>query len=144
MGTNYMADIPENQYLLNFANASVPSNVACTPTTQIFVAPQPVQVLSVWWTPYANQFTKASDGTASYRTIQAINGSTDGTGTKVIASKALNTSHASLTPIAWSLTTDNTMAVSEILILSAITAGGDLDDGTIVAAGYTTVAYKVL
>lgn len=110
------------------------------------MAPAPLKILSVW-----NQngaIAEATQGTAttsaSYRRTNLVNGSTDGSGTTIMASLNQTASQATYSTRAFSLTSNVTAAAGEIIFASTLTVGAATADGTTQEAGNVFVSYSLL
>lgn len=145
MGRNYLGDIPGNFFAVNIGhNASVASNgAAATLGEGRFVAPANIKVVSLWRTAQVAEGTHA-DATASYRRVQALNGSTNGAGTVGIGTYNVNASVSQYGSAPFTLAATATLSAGEILVLYHSTVGGDLNDGTILRAGQWFMAYELL
>ena len=145
MGKTYQADVPGNYFHQVFTNASVASGTDALVASQAFIAPQNVKVKRVWFVPWADQATQGTATTsATYRRVNLLNGGTGGTGTTIIASCNITASVGSITSKAFTTTSNNTVTSGGILYFSALTVGGDDNDGTILQSGVLEVEYELL
>ena len=145
MGKSHLADIPDNSFQKVFTCASVASDADGIVGSQAFVAPGNLKIKRAWYIPWTDQATIGTATTsATYRRINLLNGSTGGVGTVIMASCDITASVASKASKAFSTTANNTAAASEILYFSALTVGGDDNDGSILRAGVLQVEYELL
>jgi len=145
MGKVFLADIPDAKFHKIFTCASIASDTDAEVASVGFIAPNDLSIQRVWYQPWADQATQGTATTsATYRRFQLCNGGTAGTSTTVIASVNITASIASRGSKAFSTTASNTASAGEILFFSALTVGGNNDDGTILQSGVLQVEYELL
>lgn len=147
MGKTALGDIPGNRFTLApVTHASVASNGANARIQALGPFEFDVQIRQVYWSPTgADQNTAAQ--TASYRRLTLYNGGTAGTATATasrLGSANVNASLASHGTTTFTLAATPTVASGGIIYLSHETVGGAHNDGTVLAAGFFTVAYEVI
>jgi hypothetical protein len=131
------AEIPGHFNELRLAAASVASNAANTvyqPVGRIYNnGDNDATLLGVYWTPSASQ----NADTTNYRNLQIVNLGSDGTGTTVMASKALSATHAANVPVALTLVSGVDAADGDILAyVTTSTASGKAVNAALVQIVY--------
>jgi hypothetical protein len=145
MGKNFLADVPGNSFQKIFTAASVASNADGIVGTAALVAESNMKIKRAWFIPWADQATQGTATTsATYRRINILNGSTDGSGTAIIASCNITASIASRGSKAFATTANNTVSAGYMVYFSALTVGGTDNDGTILQAGVIQLEYELL
>ena len=147
MGTNYLADIPGNQFVHSLGStAAVASNGANAVVDGSYcVAPQPVKVLSVFKVATANEVTAGTAvSSASYRRFQLCNGGSAGTATTIMASLNNTASTAAGGSKGFVTTANNTATTGDILYVSHLTVGAATANGTDAAAGPLLMVVQLL
>lgn len=110
--------------------------------SNIWRAPDDITIVSAWHEPTgANQ---DAANAASYRNFALVCGSTDGTGTRVLASANLTASQASNTTRALTLATDPTVARGQSVYAQYGATVGGTHAGTVVRAGHFSFSYRPL
>lgn len=105
-------------------------------------APQNLQIISAWHEPTgADQ--PAADA-ASYRQFALIDGSTNGLGTRVLASANLTASQGSNTTRALTLIVNPTVARGNVIYAQYGATVGGTHAGTVVRAGHFAYSWKPL
>lgn len=104
-----------------------------------------IRFRNVWYSPTSGD--QSSTQTATYRRLSLFNGGTSGTATAAasrMASLNLSASQASLGAAAFAVDTTQTLASGQIAYFSQDTVGGIDANGTVLQAGYFSVAYEVV
>ena len=145
MGKVFLADVPDAKFQKIFTCASVASDTDAVVGSTGLVVGNDLSIQRVWYQPWADQATQGTATTsATYRRINLYNGGTAGTAVTIMASVNITASIASRGSKAFSTTASNTASAGEILFFSALTVGGDNDDGTILQSGVLQVEYELL
>lgn len=145
MGTTALGDIPSGAlHGPNLTHASAATDAAAASVgnigTQIWRAPQDITIVSAWHEPTgADQ--PAADA-ASYRQFSLLCGSTDGTGTRVLASANLTASQASNTTRALTMAASPTVARGQNVYGAYGATVGGTHAGTVVRAGHYSFSYR--
>lgn len=139
MGSTFLGDIPSGAIVgAQVSHASVASNGAAASYNNIgantWRAPQNGRVVSAWWEPTGADTGGSS--TASYRTLSIINGSSDGTGTAVLASVNLTATLASNTTRALTLATTPTFAEGQVVFAAQAATGTNATHTELVAGRF--------
>ena len=138
MGSTFQADTPGNRHIATLDVASVASDGAASRFV-VLNAAQNIQILAAKWEV---QGADQGANSASYRSVQLVNGGSAGTATTVVASLGFTASLASLSNNA--LTGTATVASGAQVMFSQNTVGGAHSDGTVVIAGRLQVEYRLL
>lgn len=148
MGKSKLADIPGNFFQERIgSSAALASNGAGAILGDTFwVAPADIKIKAAWKTVTgANEVTAGTAiSSASYRRFTLVNGSTDGTGTVIVASLNPTASAASLTSRAFATTANNTVASGNLIFVSHLTVGAATADGTDAAIAQYHIQYELL
>ena len=145
MGTTFLGDIPSGALMgANITHASAATDAASATFaaigSNVSRAPQDITIVSAWHEPTgANQ--DAADA-ASYRTYALIDGSTDGLGTRVLASASLIASQASNTTRALTNISAPTVARGNVIYARYGATVGGTHAGTVVRAGHFSYTYR--
>jgi len=145
MGTTFLGDIPSGAIAgVNLTHASAATDAAAATVgnigTQIWRAPQDVTIVSAWHEPTGADQNAAH--AASYRTYSLICGSTDGLGTRVLASANPTASAGSNTTRALTMASAPTVARGQSVAgVYSATVGGT-HAGTVVRAGHFSFSYR--
>ena len=128
MGSTAYGDLPSGALVgAQISHASVASNGAAASYYNIgangWRAPQNGRLDSVWWEPTDADSAPAS--AVSFRTLTIRNGSSDGTGTAILASLVLSASLASNTTRAFTLATTPTFSAGQVIYLAQAATGTD-------------------
>lgn len=129
------------------SSAAIASNGAPARLADVaFVAPGKMRVLSVWrHNLAANEVTAGTAvSSASYRRHTLVDGGSDGTGTRILASLDAKTSAASFGKREFAVVSTPTVAAGAILYGSHTTQGANSADATDAAAGIWSMAYQLL
>lgn len=131
---------------LGTVGAVASNGAGAIPDDTRFIAPYNMQILSAWRSNIsASDVTKGTaTSSASYRRMTIVNGSTDGSGTTVMASLNATASCASLNSRAFATTANNTIAAGCHMFASHLTVGAATADGTDMAANILFIAYSLL
>lgn len=145
MGSTFLGDIPSGALAgPNITHASAATDAASATFAAIganvWRAPQNVTIVSAWHEPTgANQ--DAADATA-YRQYALIDGSTDGLGTRVLASANLTASQASNTTRALTLIANPSVARGNVVYARYGATVGGTHAGTVVRAGMFSHSWR--
>lgn len=130
----------------NLTHASAATDAAAASVgnigTQVWRAPQNLQIVSAWWEPTGTD-QPAADA-ASYRTQSLRVGGTDGTGTRVLASGTTLVSQASNTTRALTLDSAPYVKRGEIVYGAYSATTGGTHAGTVVRAGTFSFSWRPL
>lgn len=145
MGSTFLGDIESGALIARtISHASAASNAAAASHANIGVrvqrAAQNLTIVAAWQEPTGAD-TNAADA-ASYRVYSLVDGSTNGLGTRVLASVALTASQASNTTRALTLIAVPTVARGNVIYAAVgATVGGD-HTGTVVEEGCFGFSYR--
>lgn len=145
MGTTFLGDIPSGALPgPNITHASAATDAASATFAAIGAnvhrAAQALTIVSAWHEPTgADQ--DAADA-ASYRAFALIDGSTNGLGTRVLASANLTASQASNTTRALTLIAAPTVARGNVIYARYGATVGGTHAGTVVRAGHFSFSYR--
>jgi hypothetical protein len=145
MGTTALGDIPSGALAgVNISHASAATDAAAASFSnigaQVWRAPQDIVIVSAWHEPTgADQ--PAADA-ASYRPFTLRAGSSDGTGTRILASANLTASQASNTTRALTMASRPTVARGQVVYGAYGATVGGTHAGTIVRAGHFSFSYR--
>lgn len=145
MGSTFLGDIQSGALAgVNITHASAATDAASATFAAIgpnnWRAPQDIVIVSAWHEPTgANQ--DAADA-ASYRQFALMDGSTDGLGTRILASANLTASQASNTTRALTNITAPTVARGNAVYARYGATVGGTHAGTVVRAGTFSFSYR--
>lgn len=144
MGSTFLGDIPSGALAgVNITHASAATDAASATFAaigqNIWRAPQNITIVSAWHNPTGADQDAAH--AASYRTWSLMDGSTDGLGTRVLASANLTASQASNTTRALTNITAPTVARGNVVYAQYGATVGGTHAGTVVRAGHTGFSY---
>ena len=145
MGSTFLGDIPSGALAgVNITHASAATDAASALLANIganvWRAPQDVTIVSAWHEPTgANQDAAAA---GSYRNFALMCGSTDGLGTRVLASANLTASQASNTTRALTNASAPTVARGQVVYAQYGATVGGTHAGTVVRAGHFSFSYR--
>lgn len=145
MGSTFLGDIPSGAIAgPTISHASAATDAASATFAAIgalvWRAPQNINIVSAWHEPNgANQ--DAADA-ASYRAFAVIDGSTDGLGTRILASANLTASQASNTTRALTNIASPSVARGNVVYARYGATVGGTHAGTVVRAGTFGFSYR--
>lgn len=145
MGSTFLGDIPSGALAgPNITHASAATDAASATFAAIganvWRAPQDITLVSAWHEPTgANQDAAHA---ASYRNYALIDGSTDGLGTRVLASANLTASQASNTTRALTLIDNPSVARGNVVYAQYGATVGGTHAGTVVRAGHFSHSWR--
>lgn len=145
MGSTYLGDIPSGALAgANLTHASAATDAASAAVGNIgaqnWRAPQNIVIVSAWHEPTgADQ--PAADA-ASYRRFDLLCGSTDGLGTRVLASANLTASQASNTTRALTMASNPTVSRGQTVYGKYGATVGGTHAGTVIRAGQFSFSYR--
>lgn len=130
----------------NLTHASAATDAAAASVgnigTMVWRAPCDIAIVSAFHEPTgADQPAAAA---ASYRTFSLIDGGTDGTGTRVLASANLTASQGSNTTRSIALGTNTTVPRGNVVFGAYSATAGGTHAGTVVRAGHFTHVWRPL
>lgn len=145
MGSTFLGDIPSGALAgVNLTHASAATDAAAASVgnigTMVWRAPQNVTIVAAWHEPTGADQPAASS--ASYRPFSLLCGSTDGTGTRVLASANLTASQASNTTRALTLASTPTVSQGQVVYGAYGATVGGTHAGTVVRAGHFSFSYR--
>ena len=145
MGSTYLGDIPSGALAgPNITHASAATDAASATFAAIganvYRAAQNLTIVSAWHEPTgANQDAAHA---ASYREYALIDGSTDGLGTRILASANLTASQASNTTRALTNIASPTVARGNVIYARYGATVGGTHAGTVVRAGVFSYTWR--
>lgn len=145
MGTTFLGDIPSGALAgPNITHASAATDAASATFAAIganvWRAPQDITIVSAWHEPTGADQDAAN--AASYRTYSLVDGSTDGLGTRVLASANLTASQASNTTRALTNIAAPTVARGQVVYARYGATIGGTHAGTVVRAGMFSFSWR--
>ena len=138
MGKDFLADIPNNRFVMGKGLVSLASN-GTYDAFGIEPAPGNCTIVSAFFVPSASQAGSATN----YFDLKILDLSTDGSGTTVLASKTLSASTTSIAANAagsMAITDSNSVTALNVIGVSAVKAG----NGIARVAGEVVVWYRLL
>ncbi len=145
MGSTALGDVPSGALLgASLSHASAATDAASALVANIgqsvWRAPQNIIIVDAWWEPTgANQDAQS---TASYRVFSLMDGSTDGLGTRTLASSSASASVASNTTKDLTLIASPTVSKGFVVHAQYGATVGGTHAGTVVRAGHFMFTYR--
>ena len=139
MGSTALGDIPSGGVdgkIFSHASAATDAGASAVMNIgqNVWRAPQNIVITDAWWEPTEADSTAAAAG--SYRRYDLVDGSTDGLGTRVLASLTYSASQASNTTRALTLIAAPTVTKGNVVFGSYGATVGGTHAGTKVFAGH--------
>ena len=145
LGSTAAGDVPSGafaRHIMSHASAATDAASALINNigANVFRAPQNIIIDSAWWEPTGAD--QDAQSTASYRIRSIMDGSTDGLGTRTLASSSASASTASNTTRVLTLIAAPTVAAGNVVHAQYGATVGGTHAGTVVRAGVFHFNYR--